>query len=154
MRTPVYLSIALYAALVPAVIVPVNERCVTSISTAYGYITFAGSTSRKGFGPRCQNILEVTSIYASSDVYCKPEERAAGISQLETLCRDGGLELIPRDQLAENLTGDAISRMRTVDFLELPLSEPVDTPVLLSPSHYRSVFRTIVSLPLRSLGSI
>lgn len=154
MRALVCLSVALYAALVPAVIVPVNERCVTSISTAYGYITFSGSTSRKGFGPRCQNILEVTSIFASSDVYCKPAERSVGISQLEALCRDGGLELIPRDQLAENLTDDAISHMRTVEFLELPLSEPVDTPVLLSPSHYRSVFKTIVSLPLRSSWSI
>ncbi|KAL4778280.1 ferric reductase like transmembrane component-domain-containing protein [Aspergillus varians] len=143
MRLFIRLSVVIYAALASAKIVPVNERCVTSISTAYAYITFTGSSSRKGFGTQCQNQLEVISIYASSDVYCQPDERSAGISQLEALCKEAGLDLIPRDEVADNLTDDAISGMRTVDYLELPYSEAVDFPVLLSSSHYRRVFQTI-----------
>ncbi|KAL4936431.1 hypothetical protein BDV06DRAFT_205013 [Aspergillus oleicola] len=136
------LSFLISAPLVSASVLPVNERCVTSVYTAYGSIPFSGPFSKGFYEKRCQNLLTVISIYASSDFYCKPGERAAGFEQLVSQCEDLGLQLIPRDQVAENLTDDAVNRMRSVDFLELPFDQPIDYPVLLSPSHYGRVFRT------------
>ncbi|KAL5051324.1 hypothetical protein BDW71DRAFT_170785 [Aspergillus fruticulosus] len=146
MRSPRYLSlflISIPAAYARSSIVPVNERCVDSIITAYTYITFAGSISRKSLDQRCRNSLAVTSIYASSDVYCRPDEREAGIAQLEALCGEAGLELLPRDSVEENLTEDAIGSMRRVDYLELDVSEETEYPVLLSAGHFRRVFLTL-----------
>ncbi|KAL4734571.1 ferric reductase like transmembrane component-domain-containing protein [Aspergillus similis] len=124
-------------------IAPVNERCVDSIVTAYTYITFAGSTSRKSLDERCQNPLAVTSIYASSDVYCRPEEREAGIARLNGMCSEAGLELLPRHSVKGNLTEDAIRGMRRVDYGELDMSERIGYPVLLSAEHFRRVFLTM-----------
>ncbi|KAL4863818.1 hypothetical protein BDV12DRAFT_177032 [Aspergillus spectabilis] len=143
MRPLASLSFLILATSVSSSILPVNERCVTAVYTAYTYITFAGRYSRKHLEARCENPLQVTSIYASSDVFCQLHERSVGISQLEGICRDAGLELIPREQLAENLTEDGIKQMRTVDYLELPVDQVVDVPVLLSPLHYRRVFSTL-----------
>ncbi|KAL3477438.1 ferric reductase like transmembrane component-domain-containing protein [Aspergillus californicus] len=143
MRLLACLLLVINATRAYASIVPVNERCVTSVYTAYSYITFAGSSSRKFLATRCQNPLEVISIYASSDVYCKPVERLVGLAQLETVCKEAGLDLLTRQSLAKNLTYDAIKRMRHVDYLELPMTDPIDFPVLLSPSYYSRVFRTI-----------
>ena len=130
------------ASLISASVLPVNERCVTSVYTAYGSIPFTGAFSKGLYEKRCRNLLAVTSIYASSDQYCKPGERAAGFAQLEEQCEALGLQLIPREQVSENLTDDAVSRMRSVDFLELPFDQPIDYPVRLSASHYDRVFRT------------
>ncbi|KAL4963635.1 ferric reductase family protein [Aspergillus stella-maris] len=138
----IYLLFLLSASLISANVLPFNERCVTSVYTAYGSIPFTGAFSTGFYEKRCQNVLAVTSIYASSDFYCQPNERAAGFAQLEEQCEDLGLQLIPRERVAENLTGDAVSRMRSVDFRELPFDQPVDYPMLLSASHYDRVFRT------------
>ncbi|KAL4746498.1 hypothetical protein BDW72DRAFT_207291 [Aspergillus terricola var. indicus] len=124
-------------------VVPVNERCVDSIVTAYTYITFVGSASRKSLDQRCQNPLAVTSIYASSDVYCRPAEREAGMARLDGMCCEAGLELLPRDSVRENLTEDAIRGMRRVDYRELDISEGIEYPVLLSAEHFRKVFLTM-----------
>ncbi|PLB47489.1 FRE family ferric-chelate reductase [Aspergillus steynii IBT 23096] len=125
-------------------IIPSDERCVTAIYTAYGYINFAGSPSVGFWDTRCLNPLKVTSIYASSQVHCSPSEQAAGLSQLATLCREvAGLDLIPRDQLAANLTETAIQRMQVVGYGEIPRNLPLDAPVVLSTSHYDRTFRTI-----------
>lgn len=152
MRASWSLALILNAYPVVSSIIPSDERCVTAIYTAYGYITFAGSPSVGFWDTRCQNALKVTSIYASTQVHCSDSEQAAGISQLAALCRQiPHLDLIPRDQLAINLTTDAIQRMRTVDYQELPGNVPVDAPILLSSSHYDRTFRTIVgSRPLSS----
>ncbi|KAL2856444.1 ferric reductase like transmembrane component-domain-containing protein [Aspergillus pseudoustus] len=143
MRPHVALSLTLCAALAAANVLPVNERCVTSIQTAYGYIAFATSPSNGHYQTKCEDPLKVTSIYAASDVFCKPDERATGIRALETLCRELGFNLIPREQLAENLTEDAIHHMRSADYSELSPADPVDVPVLLTAAHYSRVFRTI-----------
>ncbi|KAL4877944.1 ferric reductase like transmembrane component-domain-containing protein [Aspergillus karnatakaensis] len=124
-------------------VLPVDERCVTAVYTAYTYITFAGRYSRKYLEARCENPLQVTSIYASSDIHCQPHERSIGLSQLEGVCRDAGLELIPREELAENLTEDALKLMHKVDYLELSGGDVMDKPVLLTPEHYRRVFLTL-----------
>ncbi|KAL4955189.1 ferric reductase like transmembrane component-domain-containing protein [Aspergillus filifer] len=138
----IYLVFLISASLISASVLPVNERCVTSVYTAYGSIPFSGEFSKGFYQKRCQNVLAVTSIYASSDLYCKADEREAGFAQLEEQCGDLGLRLIRREQLSENLTDDAVRDMRSVDFLELPFDQPINYPVLLSASHYDRVFRT------------
>ncbi|KAL2787420.1 ferric reductase like transmembrane component-domain-containing protein [Aspergillus keveii] len=143
MRPHVPLSLTLSAALASANVLPVNERCVTSVHTAYGYIAFSSSPSNGHYQTKCEDPLKVTSIYASAEIYCQPDERESGIKGLEKLCRGLGFELIPREKLAENLTEGAISRMRAVDFFEVPASDPVDGPVLLTRAHYDRVFKTI-----------
>ncbi|KAJ0426887.1 ferric reductase like transmembrane component-domain-containing protein [Aspergillus carlsbadensis] len=143
MRPHVALSLLLSAAIATANVLPVNERCVTSVHTAYGYVAFTSSPTKGHYQTKCEDPLTVTSIYASSEIFCQPDERAAGIKGLETLCSELGFQLIPREQLAENLTEDAISRMRAVDYFEVPASDPVDVPVLLTPAHYERVFKTI-----------
>ncbi|KAE8153198.1 FRE family ferric-chelate reductase [Aspergillus avenaceus] len=125
---------------------PVNERCVTAVYTAYGYITFAEPKQHtaKAWLSRCQNPLTILSIYASADIYCTPPERTAGFAQLGAFCRDyAHTDLIPRKALADNLTDDAIKHMRVVDYGELRRSEPVDSPVLLSSTYYQRMFDTI-----------
>ncbi|PYH42285.1 ferric reductase family protein [Aspergillus saccharolyticus JOP 1030-1] len=136
--------IVFYTSPVASSALPKNERCVTAIYTAYGYLSFAAAPDVGFWETRCQNPLKVTSIYAASDVYCLPFERKAGILQLQQSCRDfGHLELIPREQLAENLTRDALRRMTIVKYLEVPREHPINTPVLLAPSYYDTVFQTI-----------
>lgn len=125
---------------------PPNEQCVTAVYTAYGYIGFAGFPAKGFWNTRCQNALEVTSIYAACEVYCSPAERTAGLVGLAAYCREyAGVDLIPREQLAENLTEDAIHRMRIVEYRELPKKGAVDDPVLISEAFYQVTFRTLVS---------
>lgn len=138
-------ALALCSQLAFAEFLPENERCVTAVYSALNYITFAGSSSMKGWEARCRNPLEVISIYAASQVYCREEEHTAGIVQLEGLCRElGGVELLPRKQVESNLTDDAIRKMRVVEYLEIPYFEVVETPVLISQPYYDRMFRTIV----------
>ncbi|RAL15780.1 ferric reductase family protein [Aspergillus homomorphus CBS 101889] len=138
------LFFSLYTSLVASKFLPENERCVTAIYTAYGYLTFAADPDVGFWETRCQNPLEVTSIYAASDLYCLPFEREAGIAQLAKLCRQfSHLDLIPREQVAENLTRDALRRMPVVKYLEIPRKHLLNTPVLLAPSYYDIVFQTI-----------
>ncbi|PYI02456.1 FRE family ferric-chelate reductase [Aspergillus sclerotiicarbonarius CBS 121057] len=121
-----------------------DEGCVTAVYTALGYLSFAGEPADGLWEPRCQNPLKVISIYASSDVHCTPDEQTAGIAQLEGFCREfGKVDLIPRAQLAENLTRHALSRMPVVDYLEISRSQRLPTPVLISPTYYRRTFETI-----------
>ncbi|RHZ43508.1 ferric reductase family protein [Aspergillus thermomutatus] len=125
-------------------IIPPNERCVTAVYTAYEYISFAGLPNKGLWASRCRNRLHVLSIYAASDVHCSDAERVTGFAQLEAQCRDyAGVNLIPREEFAADLTNEAIGRMRVVEFRELSKKENVHTPILISKLYYRRVFRTI-----------
>ncbi|KAE8372399.1 ferric reductase like transmembrane component-domain-containing protein [Aspergillus bertholletiae] len=140
------LLLVLHTSVAYSKVSPVNERCVTAVYTACGYIPFATppEAARGFWGSRCQNPWTVTSIYAAADVYCNPSERTAGFTQLQSSCQQfGNVDLIPRDTLAANLTEGAVDRMRIVDYGEIPRSEPVDYPVLLSESFFHRTFRTI-----------
>lgn len=129
-------------------IIPPNERCVTAVYTAYEYLSFSGQPNKGLWAPRCRNRLHVLSIYAASDLYCSDAEREAGFAQLDDQCRQyAGVDLIPRQEFAPNLTHEAISQMRVVEFGELPKKGPLDTPILISKSYYSRVFRTIVRKP-------
>lgn len=94
---------------------------------------------------RCRNRIKVTSTYASSQTYCRDDERLIGLARLAKLCLEfGHSELLSRDAVAENLTKEAIRKMRIVDYLELPGGVSQNTPVLLSSSYYHRMFDTIV----------
>jgi ferric-chelate reductase len=96
---------------------------------------------------RCRNPLKVTSIYASSETYCRDSERAIGLAQLAKLCREVGHgELLSRDAVAENLTKEAIRNMRFVGYQELSPADFQGTPVLLSASYFHRMFNTIVRI--------
>ncbi|CAG8879746.1 unnamed protein product [Penicillium salamii] len=125
---------------------PKDELCVTAVFSAYNYISFAGTPPKPLWHSRCRNALKVTSIYAASEVYCSEQARAQGLAELADQCREfGHEELLSRDEVAENLTEDAIRNMRRVDYLELSRADPVDVPVLLSATYYDLMFNTLDS---------
>ncbi|KAJ5826477.1 hypothetical protein N7447_003240 [Penicillium robsamsonii] len=127
---------------------PEDGRCVTAVYTAYNYISFAGvpTKGKDKWESQCRNPLEVTSIYAASDIYCNERERAIGLTQLADQCQEfGNLELLSREAVAKNLTEDAIRNMKTVDYQELSRGETVDAPILLSASYFDLMFNTIDS---------
>ncbi|KAL4803397.1 ferric reductase like transmembrane component-domain-containing protein [Aspergillus unguis] len=143
MKLSSILSLALLASPARSSFLPADELCVAAVSTAYAYITFAGSSSRKGLAPRCTNPLGVTSFYASCDLYCSPEERESGISALRKQCEEGGLELLSREDVAGNLTDDKVRDMRRVEFREIAFGEVLNEPVVLTERHYARVFGTL-----------
>ncbi|KAF9884620.1 hypothetical protein FE257_001442 [Aspergillus nanangensis] len=141
---PCLLLLSSIVILATAQVIPQNQLCINAVYTAYGYISFSGSPAKGFWQTRCQNVLEVTSIYAAAEVYCRPEERDAGFPEMQTFCRQyTGLDMIPREQLAENLTEDAIHHMRVVNYLEVPRRQRLDAPVLVSRSFYQSTFDTL-----------
>jgi ferric-chelate reductase len=124
-----------------------DELCVTAIFSAYNYISFQGDPTKGMWDTRCRNPLKVTSIYASSETYCRDSERAIGLAQLAKLCREVGHgELLSRDAVAENLTKEAIRNMRFVGYQELSPADFQGTPVLLSASYFHRMFNTIVRI--------
>ncbi|KAJ5927782.1 hypothetical protein N7466_006738 [Penicillium verhagenii] len=126
---------------------PIDERCVTAIYSAYNYISFAGEPATGMWDTRCQNPLKVTSIYAASEIYCRDTERAAGLAQMASECEEfGHCELLPREAVAENLTEDAIRGMRTVSYLEMSRDEVANAPIMISASYFNRVYNTIDSL--------
>jgi hypothetical protein len=125
--------------------IPKDEQCVTAVYSAYNYISFAGLPPKPLWHSRCRNALKVTSIYAASELYCNEHERTIGLVQLADQCRKfGNEELLSRDEVAENLTEDAIRNMKVVDYQELSRADPIDVPVLLSELYYSLMFNTIV----------
>ncbi|KAJ5311898.1 hypothetical protein N7508_002728 [Penicillium antarcticum] len=123
-----------------------EEQCVTTVFSAYNYISFAGLPTKGMWDTRCRNTLEVASIYAATEIYCDDIERAAGLTRLAAECQEfGHQELLPKDAVAENLTDDAIRNMRKVDYQELSRALPVNEPVIISQSYFDLVFNTINS---------
>ncbi|KAJ5638314.1 hypothetical protein N7490_008193 [Penicillium lividum] len=130
---------------------PIDERCVTAIYSAYNYISFAGEPATGMWETRCQNSLKVTSIYAASEIYCRDAERAAGLAQMASECEEfGHRQLLPREAVAENLTEDAIRDMRTVAYLEMAGDEVADLPIMLSASYFNRMYNTIDSWQFES----
>lgn len=119
---------------------------MAAIYSAYNYITFAGLPAAGMWATRCQNPLQVTSIYASSEVYCTEGERLAGLAALKEQCEEfGHCQLLPREAVAGNLTEDAIRNMRRLEYMEVPRGQAVEGPVLLSANYFERMFKTIVS---------
>ncbi|KAJ5657211.1 uncharacterized protein N7484_000860 [Penicillium longicatenatum] len=125
---------------------PIDERCVTAIYSAYNYISFAGEPATGMWDTRCQNPLKVTSIYAASEIYCRDVDRAAGLAQLASECEEfGHRELLPREAVAENLNEDVIRNLRTVSYLEMSWDEVADEPIMISASFFNRMHNTIDS---------
>ena len=125
--------------------IPREGRCVTAVCTALNYVSFSAVPNTGYWDTICHNPLKVTSIYAASETYCRGNDLAFGLCELEKACRDSGHNLLPRKALGENLTHEALQRMRKVDYLEVPRMEFLNEPVLVSQSYFDRVFRTIVS---------
>lgn len=126
-------------------IIPKNERCVTAVYTALGYVSFTGEPAVGMWNIRCQNSLMVTSVYAATEKYCEKDEQSAGLGQLNSYCqRLTHRQLLPRKNVAENLTDENVREMRVVEFQELSRSDKVDYPVLVSAAFYGRTFNTIV----------
>ncbi|KAJ5704275.1 hypothetical protein N7493_011413 [Penicillium malachiteum] len=141
-----WLLVALGASCAWGDYLPVDERCVTAIYSAYNYITFSGTPATGMWDTRCQNPLKVASIYAASEVYCQDADGAAGLAQMAAGCEEyGHRQLLPREAVAENLTRDALRAMRVVHYLELTRSDVMDTPIMISPSYFQQVYATIAS---------
>ncbi|OOQ82797.1 putative plasma membrane ferric-chelate reductase (Fre2) [Penicillium brasilianum] len=146
MRSLIWLGIFIGARGVQGETLAKDELCVTAIFSAYNYISFQGDPAKGMWDARCRNPLKVTSIYASSERYCRDGERLTGLAQLAKLCQEvGHRELLSRDSVAENLTREAVRDMRVVDYLELSRADYQKSPVLLSASYYNRMFDTIDS---------
>lgn len=143
------LTMLLWLLLLPlalAGIVPSNQRCVVAVYTAYNYLAFAGPWETI-WSSRCRNPLEVTSIYAASETYCPPAELPPGAALLESLCQElAHTDIIPREQVAENLTDDAIKHMKVVESGEVLRRKPLSEAVLISPGYFERTFRTVDDL--------
>lgn len=147
MRSLIWLGIFIGARGVQGETLAKDELCVTAIFSAYNYISFQGDPAKGMWDARCRNPLKVTSIYASSERYCRDGERLTGLAQLAKLCQEvGHRELLSRDSVAENLTREAVRDMRVVDYLELSRADYQQSPVLLSASYYHRMFDTIVRI--------
>lgn len=124
--------------------IPKNEQCVTAVYTALNYVSFVGEPLVGMWPMRCQNYLEVTSIYVAAEIYCTDDERVAGFAQLDTEClKNAYVNFLSRQNVAENLTDEKIQHMKIVEFDELP-EDSIDYPVLVSLDFYDRTFHTIV----------
>jgi hypothetical protein len=115
------------------------------VYTALGYVSFTGEPAVGAWNIRCHNPLMVTSIYAAAEEYCGGKEQTAGFVQLNSYCEKlTHTGLLPRENVAENLTDENVRKMRVVEFQELSRTIKTDCPVLVSPAYYGRTFNTIV----------
>jgi hypothetical protein len=142
-----YFTFSIWLPIVYSKITPDSARCVTSIYSAYGDLTFASVGSSSYYEALCQNPLEVISIYAASTVYCQHSDLQAGITYLSNRCEQyGGIQLLPWSDLSTNLTQLAIDQMKVIDYGEVPAAEVLNVSVLISKSYFDLTFETEVSL--------
>lgn len=144
--TQLYVAVILLVqAVYAANIIPKNVRCVTAVYTALGYVSFTGEPAVGAWDIRCRNSLMVTSIYAAAEEFCEKDEQTAGFAQLNSYCETvAHTGLLPRENVAENLTDDGVRKMRVVEFHELSRANKINYPVRISPAHYGRTFKTIV----------
>lgn len=144
--TQLYLAVVLLIqAVCAANIIPENERCVTAVYTALAYVSFTGEPAVGAWDIRCRNPLMVTSIYAAAEEYCGKYEQTAGFVQLNSYCENvAHTELLPRENVAENLTDESVRKMRVVEFHKLSRANKINYPVRISPAYYGRTFNTIV----------
>jgi len=121
------------------------EYCFDAVYEAFGDLTFVGNTADEYWESTCQNPLKLTSIYASAKTYCTDHEIHAGTLLLAHYCMEyGEVELVPMSKFAENLTKDFIKSMRVVNYGDIPETENITVPILLSGEYYGASHRTVV----------
>ncbi|KAK2831891.1 hypothetical protein FQN49_007066, partial [Arthroderma sp. PD_2] len=122
-----------------------NQLCFSAVYGAYRSITFAGPPGEEYWVSLCRNPLKVGSIYASAKVHCKPGDISPGSAVLEEYCEKYAFKpLLPISKFAANLTDEKIAKLRVVDNGEIPPTEIVTTPVVISKKLYNLSLRTIV----------
>ncbi|KAM5436009.1 hypothetical protein McanCB21832_002827 [Microsporum canis] len=122
-----------------------TQICFSAVYGAYRSITFAGPPGEEYWITLCRNPLKVGSIYASAKVHCKPEEIAPGAAVLEEYCEKYAFQpLLPMSDFSANLTNEIIAKMRVVENGEIPLTEIITTPILISKKFFDLSLKTIV----------
>jgi len=133
---------------------PKNQICVSAVQQAYSTLEFEGPGYGSYYVTSCLNPIRIASIYVSSRRYCKPDEIVPGFEGLNGICETyGGVSILPESAVAANLTDDAIERMPVLDMEEVPTTENVTAPFIISRSWFDLSFRTTVSLTAAAIRS-
>jgi hypothetical protein len=127
-------------------LMPTNEYCLNSVSVSYNYITFSGEGYNTYNGPKCLNPLRTISTYASGTTFCTDKEIEIGFEKIRRDCAKDELEFLDWRHVVANVTNDDITRMRVVDFDEIPTGQNVTNPIRLSEAFFQRVDNTLVSL--------
>lgn len=128
-------------------LMPTNEYCLHSVSVSYNYITFSGEGYNTYYGPKCLNPLRIISTYASGKTICTDKEIEDGFEKIRRECEKANLEVLDWRQVVANITDDDITRMRVVEFDEIPSGTNITEPVRLTSSFFERVDNTLVCLP-------
>lgn len=127
--------------------VAVHQECVAAIIGIIGDLNFEGIGYGEYYLGICQNPLKVTSVYAISKAYCRPNDLDPGFTYLSLACQSyGSVELIPEADMAANLTDKAISSFPILDQDDKRVLTNLTTPILISREWFELGFRTEVRL--------
>lgn len=102
--------------------------CLGAIESAVSNFRFLHEAST------CSGNLSVHSLWAAANVYCTPEEIAAGSASLRPLCY--GDELIHYSEIQPDLTNEYVHSLPVVNFEDIQQKKVWHTAVLLSPELY------------------
>jgi hypothetical protein len=123
-----------------------DQVCFDAVYEAYEELVFAGNAPDDYWIMTCTNPLKLVSMYASGITYCTEHEISSGTALLAQYCLEyGDVGLIPISNFAENLTAEHIRTIKVVDYGEIPATENITVPILLSQSYYALSYRTVVS---------
>lgn len=120
--------------------------CLDGIRTAIAGITFDGTDPEDYWGNICTNNLSVTSMWASTKVYCTDRERVAGEDMLAGYCTEYGLvTLTPYADILPLLSDQYVNTLPLVEFDDIGAAVVWNHSVLLSKELYTASKRTVVS---------
>ncbi|TFB00153.1 Ferric reductase transmembrane component 3 [Trichoderma ghanense] len=123
--------------------ISVDQECVSAVFSILGGLNFVGIGYGNYYVASCQNPLKVASIYAISKTYCPPSDLDPGFDYLKTLCRKyGGAELLPEEDVAANLTDEAVNGFPVLDQADTRVMTNLTTPVLISRDWFDLGFKT------------
>jgi hypothetical protein len=123
-----------------------DQYCLDAVYEALSELAFVGNTPDDYWNSTCTNPIRLTSMYASAMTYCTEHEITSGAKLLAAYCEEYGLvELTPISQFVKILTPEYIKTIRVVDYEEIPATENISSPILMSQSYYDASFRTTVS---------
>jgi hypothetical protein len=123
-----------------------DQYCFDAVYEAMSDLVFVGNTADDYWNSTCTNPLKLTSMYASGITYCTEHEIASGAKLLDYYCQEYGMvDLTPISEFSQNLTAEYIKTMRVVDYEEIPSTDNISYPILMSKSYFDASFRTVVS---------
>ncbi|KAF1815826.1 hypothetical protein P152DRAFT_430174 [Eremomyces bilateralis CBS 781.70] len=119
--------------------------CINAVQAAINTLAFIESQPLSDYDARCRGRLRLISFYASTTVYCEPDELKEGLEGVATECSAQNTTLVPISEFEANLTEDAISHLRIVERFELDGGDNLTVPVLLSEEFFNLAYKTIVT---------